>query len=313
MASQQQHLRDEHGNPVELTDEHGHPVKLTDEHGHPIHLTGVACTDEHGNPVDTRGLHSTATHGDVGHDSTMGTRGVIMVAWDMTISWVVSWAPAGLQLMVVVWDMTISWSNKTHGGGVGHDNLMGTHGVGTHGMQSTTTHTGVGHDNLSDTHGWTHGGVGHDSSTATHGTHSSATRDAVLPKNPLTTGMQSSTLGGAAHGTHGGPMTSGMPSATLGGGMHGHDEPGHRAPGTLGDVLGGGQHQPRRDQPGGTAVGIVTKEIRRSGTSSGESSEEEGHTPTGGRRKKKGLGEKIKDKLMPGGKHKDQEARVEGF
>ncbi|XP_021732075.1 late embryogenesis abundant protein-like [Chenopodium quinoa] len=102
-------------------------------------------------------------------------------------------------------------------------------------------------------------------------------------------------------------MTSGMPSATLGGGMHGHDEPGHRAPGTLGDVLGGGQHQPRRDQPGGTAVGIVTKEIRRSGTSSGESSEEEGHTPTGGRRKKKGLGEKIKDKLMPGGKHKDQE------
>ncbi|XP_074289638.1 uncharacterized protein LOC141614794 [Silene latifolia] len=35
-------LRDEHGNPIELTDEQGHPVKLTDEHGNPIRLSGVA-------------------------------------------------------------------------------------------------------------------------------------------------------------------------------------------------------------------------------------------------------------------------------
>lgn len=36
------HLRDSHGQPVELTDELGRPVKLTDEHGQPVHLTGVA-------------------------------------------------------------------------------------------------------------------------------------------------------------------------------------------------------------------------------------------------------------------------------
>lgn len=38
------HLRDEYGNPVQLTDEHGHPVKLTDEQGNPMQLTGVAFT-----------------------------------------------------------------------------------------------------------------------------------------------------------------------------------------------------------------------------------------------------------------------------
>lgn len=35
-------LRDEHGNPVQLTDEHGNPVQLTDEHGNPMHITGLA-------------------------------------------------------------------------------------------------------------------------------------------------------------------------------------------------------------------------------------------------------------------------------
>lgn len=35
-------LRDEYGNPVQLTDEHGNPVQLTDEHGNPVHLTGLA-------------------------------------------------------------------------------------------------------------------------------------------------------------------------------------------------------------------------------------------------------------------------------
>lgn len=37
-------LRDEHGNPIQLTDQYGHPVQLTDEYGHPMHLTGVATT-----------------------------------------------------------------------------------------------------------------------------------------------------------------------------------------------------------------------------------------------------------------------------
>lgn len=35
-------LRDEHGNPVQLTDGHGNPVQLTDEHGNPMHITGLA-------------------------------------------------------------------------------------------------------------------------------------------------------------------------------------------------------------------------------------------------------------------------------
>lgn len=35
-------IRDEHGNPIELTDEHGNPVVLTDERGNPMRLTGVA-------------------------------------------------------------------------------------------------------------------------------------------------------------------------------------------------------------------------------------------------------------------------------
>lgn len=34
-------IRDQYGNPIQLTDEHGNPVQLTDEHGHPMHLTGV--------------------------------------------------------------------------------------------------------------------------------------------------------------------------------------------------------------------------------------------------------------------------------
>lgn len=35
-------LRDEYGNPIQLTDEFGNPVQLTDEFGNPVHLTGVA-------------------------------------------------------------------------------------------------------------------------------------------------------------------------------------------------------------------------------------------------------------------------------
>ncbi|XP_038902144.1 late embryogenesis abundant protein-like isoform X2 [Benincasa hispida] len=37
-------VRDEHGNPVQLTDERGNPVQLTDEFGNPMHLTGVVAT-----------------------------------------------------------------------------------------------------------------------------------------------------------------------------------------------------------------------------------------------------------------------------
>ena len=37
-------IRDEYGNPIQLTDEHGNPVQLTDEYGNPMHLTGVAST-----------------------------------------------------------------------------------------------------------------------------------------------------------------------------------------------------------------------------------------------------------------------------
>lgn len=37
-------LRDEYGNPIQLTDEHGNPVELTDEHGNPVHITGVATS-----------------------------------------------------------------------------------------------------------------------------------------------------------------------------------------------------------------------------------------------------------------------------
>uniref|UniRef100_A0A2N9IW50 Dehydrin n=1 Tax=Fagus sylvatica TaxID=28930 RepID=A0A2N9IW50_FAGSY len=37
-------IRDEHGNPIQLTDQHGNTVQLTDEHGNPMHLTGVAMS-----------------------------------------------------------------------------------------------------------------------------------------------------------------------------------------------------------------------------------------------------------------------------
>ncbi|GMH02782.1 hypothetical protein Nepgr_004621 [Nepenthes gracilis] len=35
-------LRDEQGNPIQLTDQYGNPVQLTDEYGNPMHLSGVA-------------------------------------------------------------------------------------------------------------------------------------------------------------------------------------------------------------------------------------------------------------------------------
>ncbi|GLT30612.1 hypothetical protein SLA2020_054040 [Shorea laevis] len=37
-------LRDEHGNPVQLTDEYGNPERLTDEHGNPMQLYGIATS-----------------------------------------------------------------------------------------------------------------------------------------------------------------------------------------------------------------------------------------------------------------------------
>ncbi len=37
-------LRDEHGNPIQLTDEHGNPVQPTNELGNPVHITGVATS-----------------------------------------------------------------------------------------------------------------------------------------------------------------------------------------------------------------------------------------------------------------------------
>jgi hypothetical protein len=37
-------IRDEYGNPIQLTDEHGNPVQLSDEYGNPMHLTGVVTT-----------------------------------------------------------------------------------------------------------------------------------------------------------------------------------------------------------------------------------------------------------------------------
>lgn len=43
-------IRDQYGNPIQLTDENGNPVQLTDEHGHPMHLTGVATTKIHDEP-----------------------------------------------------------------------------------------------------------------------------------------------------------------------------------------------------------------------------------------------------------------------
>ncbi|KZV53366.1 embryogenic cell protein 40 [Dorcoceras hygrometricum] len=48
-------LRDEHGNPIQLSDQYGKPVQLTDEFGNPMHLTGVATT--HPAPTAATGFH----------------------------------------------------------------------------------------------------------------------------------------------------------------------------------------------------------------------------------------------------------------
>ncbi|KAL4347652.1 hypothetical protein GQ457_17G002370 [Hibiscus cannabinus] len=53
-------LRDEHGNPIQLTDGHGNPVQLTDEHGNPVYVTGVA-TKHPGTTTTLPGL--------MGHDT----------------------------------------------------------------------------------------------------------------------------------------------------------------------------------------------------------------------------------------------------
>ncbi|KAL5788637.1 hypothetical protein ACOSP7_005586 [Xanthoceras sorbifolium] len=37
-------VRDQYGNPIQLTDEYGNPVQLTDEYGNPMHLSGIATT-----------------------------------------------------------------------------------------------------------------------------------------------------------------------------------------------------------------------------------------------------------------------------
>jgi hypothetical protein len=39
-------IRDEQGNPIQLTDEYGNPVQLTDEHGNPVQITGIATTKQ---------------------------------------------------------------------------------------------------------------------------------------------------------------------------------------------------------------------------------------------------------------------------
>lgn len=64
-------VRDEFGNPVQLTDERGNPVQLTDEFGNPVQLTGVATTgsqpvgnpvqmsEEFGNPMHPTGVSTT--------------------------------------------------------------------------------------------------------------------------------------------------------------------------------------------------------------------------------------------------------------
>ncbi|XP_011037467.1 PREDICTED: embryogenic cell protein 40-like [Populus euphratica] len=39
-------LRDEQGNPIQLTDEYGNQVQLTDEHGNPVQITGIATTKQ---------------------------------------------------------------------------------------------------------------------------------------------------------------------------------------------------------------------------------------------------------------------------
>ncbi|KAL2926665.1 Late embryogenesis abundant protein [Bienertia sinuspersici] len=155
------HLRDERGNPVELTDEHGNPVKLTDEYGNPIHLSGVAFRRR-------KRRH---------------------------------------QYQALLLRFRARWRTGPHGGPAG---------------------------------------------------------------------------------THGGPPGRG----TLGAALEG------------GDV--GGQHQARRDQTRQTPGGGLSKEIQHTGAGSSSSAKARGEYVEGGRRKKKGLGEKIKDKLM-GGKHKDQE------
>lgn len=49
-------IRDQAGNPIQLTDELGRPVQLTDEFGRPMHLTGVATTED-------SGLHAGTTIG----------------------------------------------------------------------------------------------------------------------------------------------------------------------------------------------------------------------------------------------------------
>ncbi|GMY06239.1 hypothetical protein FCV25MIE_01478, partial [Fagus crenata] len=67
-------IRDEHGNPIQLTDQHGNPVQLTDEHGNPMHLTGVAMStttvgsEIHGAPgSETTGVNWTGV-GAIEHD-----------------------------------------------------------------------------------------------------------------------------------------------------------------------------------------------------------------------------------------------------
>ncbi|KAJ6707911.1 DEHYDRIN XERO 2-RELATED [Salix viminalis] len=39
-------IRDEQGNPIQLTDEHGSPVHLTDEHGDSVQIIGIATTKQ---------------------------------------------------------------------------------------------------------------------------------------------------------------------------------------------------------------------------------------------------------------------------
>ncbi|KAL9391422.1 hypothetical protein Peur_015342 [Populus x canadensis] len=70
-------IRDEQGNPIQLTDEYGNPVQLTDEHGNPVQITGIATTKQpptlgnvSGDQVPGTGLLSSTA---MSEDTTKGT------------------------------------------------------------------------------------------------------------------------------------------------------------------------------------------------------------------------------------------------
>ncbi|OEL27908.1 hypothetical protein BAE44_0011073 [Dichanthelium oligosanthes] len=110
-------------------------------------------------------------------------------------------------------------------------------------------------------------------------------------------------VGGVGHGTTG---TGGVGHGTTGTGGMGYGTTGTGGMGQLGEHggagMGGGQFQPAREEH--KTGGI----LHRSGSSSSSSSEDDG---MGGRRKK-GIKEKIKEKLPGGHKNDQQHATATG-